>query len=67
MIKMYVGGWDCTSKDVKKMIEKGVDPDAVYASYEEACKNAFHDADVEPDEAIYFVFENGNIEEFENW
>ena len=67
MIRMYAGGWDATAKDVKGWINNNVEPTAVYASYEEACRNAYHDADVAPDEAIFFVYDDNTIEEFEDW
>ena len=64
---MYAGGWNCSTKDIAKEVKNGVEPTAIYSSYEEACRNAYHDADVEPDEAIYFVYDDNTIEEFEDW
>ena len=67
MIKMYAGGWDCRKEYVREWIAKGQEPDGIYGSYEEACEKAYHDADVAPDESIWFVYEDGKIELFEDW
>lgn len=67
MIKMFATGWDGYEDTVARWLEEGEKPTAVYETYEEAVKNAYEDADVDCDEHIYFVYEDGKIEEFTAW
>lgn len=67
MIRMYAGGWDCCEMNVAHWIIEGKEPDAVYNNYEEAAQNAYEDADVDCDETIFFVYDDGAIVEFTEW
>ena len=67
MIRMYTGGWNCCEEDVARWMAEGSEPVAVYSSYEEAARNAYEDADIDCDEHIFFVYEDGTIAEFTEW
>ena len=67
MLQVYVGGYDCCVEYVREWIAAGQVPAAVYGSFDEVSDRIYEDADLCPDDTVWVVTPDGQIELFEDW
>lgn len=61
MVRVYVGGYDCCEEYVQEWMARGMTPDGVYETLEEARARCEWDLEYGPDDLFFFVLEDGSF------
>ena len=66
-VMVYAGGFDCCAEYVREWVAAGRTPDAMYGSLEEVSERVYEDVDLCPDDTVWIVTPDGQVELCEDW